>query len=67
MTNDDYRAMEPDEPWARSAECETPGCDGTITFPDFEAYCNDCLVRFERRRLEIAAQSQLQEVQVRRG
>lgn len=62
---DDWKQTEPDEPNTR-VRCASLGCENRVTFPDFELYCTNCLVKFEQRRKELAKQSQLQDVTVRR-
>lgn len=52
MSYDSWKTTEPDEPWSRGQKCATRGCENFVTFPDFEAFCTNCLVERERKSRE---------------
>lgn len=67
MGYDDWKTTEPDEPWARSVQCQKVGCTNSVTFPDFEVWCTTHILEHEQRQRELAEQNDLYEVRVRRG
>lgn len=68
MNYDTWRAHNPaDDEDYRRRKCATKGCNGVVTFADFENHCSRCLMRFEERKQQLEDQRQLMEVKVRRG